>query len=116
VGNPMETCSAATRSCRLGSADRGRLPTRRPLQSFHQGGLGLPALCPLSMGKAPEEAEEVKAHNPNFSKKVMRSPGDGLHEFVLLGQTSHFLAPENVTPQSGRIDISVKMLSASGVV
>jgi hypothetical protein len=44
------------------------------------------------MGKAPEETEEVKAHNQNFSKRVMRSPGGGPPEFALFGQASHSLA------------------------
>jgi len=56
----------------LYGGDRGSLPIRRPLQSSRQGGLGLPALCPLSMGKAPEETEEVKAQNEDFSKKALR--------------------------------------------
>jgi len=55
----------------------GSSPIRRPLQSSRQDRFGLPALCPLSMGKAAEESEEVKAQNEDFSKKAVRSLGGG---------------------------------------
>jgi len=60
--NPLTRTQRSSRSKACNVVEiGGSLPIRRPLQSSRQGRFGLPALCPLSMGKAAEESEEGEA-------------------------------------------------------